>query len=152
HPLRHADLIADRRVTLCPRTYFAGDHLAGVQPDPQRQVEIVALSYGDGEVTNVLLNVQCRHASANCVVLQRHRRPEDGHHAVAGEFVDGSAVTRHDVGAAVEQLGHQLAKPLGTHRRRNVHRMHDVCEKHGHLLVLCSDAHLGYDGTALVAE
>ena len=37
HPLRHADLLTDRGVTPRPRTHFAGDHLTGIQPDPQLQ-------------------------------------------------------------------------------------------------------------------
>ena len=35
HPLGHADLLADSRVTRCARTDFAGDDLAGVQADSQ---------------------------------------------------------------------------------------------------------------------
>ena len=41
HPLRHSDLLADRGVTRCAETDFAGDHLTGVQPDPKLQVDTV---------------------------------------------------------------------------------------------------------------
>src|SRR6202035_311280 len=35
-----------------------------------------------------------------------------------------------------DQLGHNLAQPLRTQRRGNVHRVHYVSEQHRHLLVL----------------
>ena len=70
------------------------------------------------------------------VVLQRARRSEHRHDAVAGELVDRAAVTLHHLGAAVNQFGHDFAQPLRTHRRGDVHGMHHVGEQHRHLLVL----------------
>ena len=38
--------------------------------------------------------------------------------------------------STLDQLGHDLAQPLGTHRCRDVHRMYNIGEQHRHLLVL----------------
>ena len=54
--------------------------------------------------------------------------------------------------AAVDQLGHDLAQPLRTDRRRDVHRMHHIGEQHRHLLVLRRSGGLCDRRTALVAE
>ena len=86
------------------------------------------------------------------MVFQRHWRPEDGHDAVAGELVDGSAITLHDVGASIEQLRHEFAQTFGADRSGDAHRMHDVGEQHRHLFVLSHRPGLGNGCTALVAE
>ena len=52
------------------RTHFACDHLAGIQPDPQREVDAVSLLYIDGEVADLLLDVQRSRARSNCMVFQ----------------------------------------------------------------------------------
>ena len=70
------------------------------------------------------------------MVLQRDRRTEHRHDAVAGELVHRAAVALDDNGRAVDQLGHDLAQPLRADRRRDVHRMHHIGEQHRHLLVL----------------
>ena len=48
----------------------------------------------------------------------------------------GPAVALHHRRRALDQLGHDLAQPLRTHRRRDVHRVHDIGEQHRDLLVL----------------
>ena len=42
HPLRHPDLLTDRGVTNCGGTDLTGYHLAGVQPDPQPELDTIA--------------------------------------------------------------------------------------------------------------
>ena len=42
HPLGHADLLTDRGVTRAARTDLPGDHLPGVQPDPQLKLDTIA--------------------------------------------------------------------------------------------------------------
>jgi hypothetical protein len=44
-------------------------------------------------------------------------------------------VSLNNGGATVGQVGHDLAQPLGTHRRGDVHRMDDVGEQNRHLFV-----------------
>ena len=44
HPLGHPDLLTHGGVAKLARTHFTGDHLTGVQPDPQPQIDTVALA------------------------------------------------------------------------------------------------------------
>ena len=114
HPLRHPDLLTDRGVTQRARTDLTGDHLTGIQSDPQLQIHTVTVSDLDGEPLGLLLNAQGRQTGANSVILQRHRRAEHRHDPVAGELVHRAAVTLHHRSGAVDQLGHDLAQPLRT--------------------------------------
>ena len=63
-----------------------------------------------------------------------------------------AAITLHDRRSAVDQVGHDLAEPLRTHRRRDLHRMHHVSEQHRRLLVLGMGVGLGDGCTTAVAE
>ena len=72
--------------------------------------------------------------------------------AVAGELVHRAAVPLHHHRRTVDQLGHDLAQPLRTDRRRDVHRMHHIGEQHRHLLVLRRSSGLCERCTALVTE
>ena len=152
HPLRHADLLTDGGVTERPRTDLTGDHLTGVQSHPQLEVHTVALLDVDRKPLGLLLDAQGRQTGTNGVVLQRHRRAEHRHDPVAGELVHRAAVTLHYCRAAVGQLGHDLAQPLRTHRRGDVHGMHHVGEQHRHLLVLGRCRGSRNRRTALVTE
>ena len=135
HPLRHADLLTDGGITERSRTDFTGDHLTGVKSHAQLQIHAVALLDVDGKPLRLFLNAQGRQTGAGGVVLQRHRCAEHRHDAVTGELVDRAAVPLHNCRAAVGEVGHDLAQPLGTHRRGNLHRMHHVGEQDGDLLV-----------------
>ena len=136
HPLRHPDLPTHGRVTKLARTDLTGDHLTGVQPNPQPQIEAVALTRIVGKPGRFLLNAQGRQAGPDGVVLQRHRRAEHGHDSVARPLCDRAAVALHYSRATVGQVGDDLAPPLRTHRRGDVHRMHYISEQHRDLLVL----------------
>ena len=152
HPLSHPDLIADSGVTERARTDFTGDHLARVQTYPQLQLDTVAVLDLDGKPLRLVLNAQTRQAGTDRVVLQRHRRAEDSHDAVTGETADRAAVPLNHHCRTVNQIGHDLAQPLCTDLRRDVHRMHHVGEQHRHLLVLRRSADLCDRCTARVTE
>ncbi len=152
HALGHADFLADGGVSQRPRTDRAGDHLAGIEAYPHPQVQMVEVSDFAGEPLRRFLQAQGRHTGPNRVVLQRYGRAEHGHDAVAGELVHGAAVTLHHRHRAINQLGHDLAQPLGTHRRGDVHRMHHVGEQNSHLLVLAMFGRVREARTALATE
>ena len=152
HPLSHSDLLTDGGVTEWAGTDFTGDHLTGVQAHPQLQVHTVALSDVDRKPLRLLLYAQRRQAGAESVVLQRDWRAEHRHDAVAGELAHRSAVALHHRRATVQQFGHDLAQPLRTDRRCDVHRMNHIGEQHRHLLVLRRSADLCDRCTALVTE
>ena len=52
------------------------------------------------------------------------------------ELVHGSAEAPHRRRGSIDEIGHDLPQPLGTHGCRDVHRMHHVREQDRHLLVL----------------
>ncbi len=114
HPLSHPDLLADGRVTCCGRADFTGDHLTGIQPDPQFHGDPVTTFDVGRQATRFLLDVDGCQASAKSVILQRGGCAEQRHDAVAGELVDRSAVALHHGRRTVQQLGHDLAQPFGT--------------------------------------
>jgi hypothetical protein len=116
HSLCHSNMGAHRCVTRWLRTDLAGHHLAGVETDPHRIRHPVALY------------LQGSKARAGRMVLQRDGRPEQRHDPVAGEFVDRAAEASYDGAASGEQVGHDLAQPLGIEGRRQVHRPDDVGE------------------------
>jgi hypothetical protein len=76
-------------------TDFTGDQLTGVQAHPQLELHTVAVVDFNGESLGLFLDAQGRQAGANSTVLQRHRRAEDSHDAVAGETADCAAKVLH---------------------------------------------------------
>src|ERR1700752_1815481 len=86
------------------------------------------------------------------MILQRRRRTENRHDAVTGELVHCAAVLRYHRGGMLDQLAHDLAQPLRTHRRRDVHRMNNIGEQHRYLLVLRQSSGVCERCTALVTE
>ena len=86
------------------------------------------------------------------MILQRHRRTEHRHDAVTGELVHRAAVPLHHGRAAVDEIGHDLAEPLRTHRRSDIHGVHHIGEQDGYLLVLRADVMLRHRCTAAVTE
>jgi class 3 adenylate cyclase len=115
---------------------LTGDHLTGVQPHTQVQVDPVAVLDFSGQSGGLILNAQRRKTSADCVALQGHRRTKHGHDAVSGELVHRASVPLHHRRAAGGEVGHDLAQPLRTHCCRDVHRTNNIGEQHRHLLVL----------------
>ena len=86
------------------------------------------------------------------MILQRGRRAEHRHDAVAGETADRAAVPLHHHRRTIDQFGHDLAQPLRTDRCRNVHRMNNIGEQHRYLLVLRRSSGVCERCTALVTE
>jgi 2-methylcitrate dehydratase len=77
------------------------------------------------------------------VILQRHRRAEQRHDPVAGELVQRAAVAAHHRSGPVNQRGHDLAQPLRTNHRGDVHRVHHIGEQHRGTLLSDSAAATG---------
>ncbi|GAY17301.1 hypothetical protein MSZK_40270 [Mycobacterium sp. shizuoka-1] len=152
HPLREPHLFTDRGVTCWARRDVTGDHLARVQADPQlKRQPVDPLDLG-GQLPRLLLHVQRRQAGAQRMVFEGRGCTEDRHDAVAGEFVDGSAVAGHHRGGPQDQAGHDLSQPLGPQRRGDVHGPHHIGEQHRDLLVLGRQIGVDQWCTARVAE
>ena len=137
HPLRQADRVADRRVVaVAALADRPGDDLAGVDPDPGREVEPRPAAQLGRVVGDVVEHLQGGVTGAPRVVLVGDRRPEDGHDPVAGELVDGALEPGHRVGQDREEALHDLAPLLRVLLLGEVHRAADVGEQHRHLLAL----------------
>ena len=59
HALRHSDGMADGGVSAVARAYFAGDHLARVQPDPDLQGDAVTAKHLGGKLFGDGVDLQC---------------------------------------------------------------------------------------------
>ena len=137
HPLGEADRVADGRVAAhVAAPDRPGDHLARVDPDPDREVEALGAAQLGGVAGDVLEHPQRRVAGAPRMVLVGDRRAEDGHDPVAGEFVDGPLELLDRPGEDREEALHDVAPLLGVVLLREVHRALDVGEQHGDLLAL----------------
>ena len=82
HPLRHADLFTDGGVTESAGTYFAGDDLTGVEPDPHLEVDAVALPDLDRKPLRFLLdaNAASRPGRRGPPAPPARRTPPSGRH------------------------------------------------------------------------
>jgi hypothetical protein len=129
-------MLTDRGVTHCTRGDLTGDDLPRIEADPQAERRSVSALDLRRQLHSLLLDSQCGETRPYRVILQRDRRAEHRHDPVAGELVDRAAEVLHHRGRAANHLSHDFAQPLGTDRRRDVHRVHHVGEQHGHLLVL----------------
>ncbi len=136
HPLGHTDLFTDCGVTRCSRADLPGDHLPGVQPDPQRKFDTIAAGNLATQIADAAVDLQCSPTRAQRVVLQSHWCTEECHDPVASELVQRAAVAFHHGSGLIDQLRHDLAQALRTGRRGDVHGMHDVGEQNRDLLVL----------------
>jgi len=111
-----------RGVAKSARTNPTGDHLTGVQPNPQPQIDTVALTHIDGKPRRLLLKAQGRQTGPNGMVLQRHWRAEHRHDPIARPLCDPAAVAPHHRRTAVGEVGHDLAPPLRSQRQIGHHR------------------------------
>ena len=136
HPLRQADGVADRGVAALAD--LGGDDLAGVDPDPGREVEPVLAPQLGGVLADVVEHLQRRVTGAPRVVLVGDRRAEDGHDPVAGELVDGALEAVHGIGEGGEEALHDRVPLLGILALGHVHRALDVGEEDGDLLALAT--------------
>ena len=137
HPLRQADGVADRRVGgAAAPVDRAGDDLAGVDPDPGREVEPLRPPQLGGVLGDVVEHLQRRVAGAPGVVLVGDRGAEDRHDPVAGELVDRALEAGDGLGQQREEALHDLAPLLGILLLGQVHRAADVGEQDRDLLTL----------------
>ena len=109
HPLGKPDLLTDRGVTRDTRTDLTGNDLARIQAHPQPQRDTVTVLHLARQPDRLLLDGQRGQARPDRVVLQRNRRPEQRHQAIAGELLHRAAVALHRGCAAADQFGHDLA-------------------------------------------
>ena len=137
HPLGQADGVADRGVggAAAPADR-PGDDLAGVDPDPGREVEPLRAPQLGRVLGDVVEHLQGGVAGAPGVVLVGDRGAEDGHDPVAGELVDGALEAGHGLGQHREEALHDLAPLLRVLLLGQVHRAADVGEQDRDLLAL----------------
>ena len=137
HALRQADRVADGGVLgLVVLADRAGDHLARVDPDPDREAEPLGAAKLARVLGDELADVKSREAGPRGVVLVRDRRPEQRHDPVARELVHGALEAPDALGEQREEALHDLTPLLGVGLLGHVHRAHDVGEQDGHLLAL----------------
>ena len=152
HPLRQSNVLTDCGVTRGTRTDFTGDDLSRIQADPQTEGRSVSTLDLGRQLRGLVLNAQRGEAGANRMILQGDWRSEHRHDPITGELVDRPAVALHDRRRSADQVRHDLAQPLRTHRRRDVHRVHHVGEQHSRLLVLGRPRFAGNRRAARVTE
>jgi hypothetical protein len=110
------------------RTRVGGDHLAGVDADPDPENErLVRLQRLDGFV-----KLGRGSYGAERIVLVHLGDSEDGHGRVADELLHGAAVTRDDRPYRFEIRAHDATKHLGVELGRQGRRVDDVGEQDGH--------------------
>ena len=136
HPLREADGVADRGVGAAALADRAGDDLAGVDPDPGREVEPLGAAQLGRVLGDVVEHLQGGVTGAPRVVLVRDRGAEDRHDPVAGELVDGALEAGDGLGQQREEALHDLAPLLRVLLLGQVHRAADVGEQDRDLLAL----------------
>ena len=107
------DGVAGHHHLAAGRGVAAGDHLAGVDADPQRDLAAVQPADALGQVGEPALGGQCREHGALGIVLMRLGDPEHGHHRVAGELL-ADAAEPGDLGVDdLEQPALDVADVLG---------------------------------------
>ena len=84
--------------------------------------------YGDSQGANVA-NMMKRK------LAEQYPDAEDRHDTVAGVLHRPAVAAQHGR-QALQQVGHDLAQPLGIQSSRDRHRVHHIGEQHGHLFVL----------------
>ena len=114
----------------------AHDHLAGVEADPDLDLQAVRAAEVLGVAPHGVLHAERAEAGADGVVFVGDRRTEERHDPVAHDLVDGALV-------AVDGLHHQLEdrieNPAGLLRiavGEQLHRALEVGEEHRDLLAL----------------
>jgi hypothetical protein len=120
HSPCHPDLFAGRGIPQRSRTDLTGDHPARIQTHPQPQRHAVAARHLCRKPVRLLLNGQRGQTPPEGMILQCDRGAEQRHHPVAG-VLHGAAVTLHDRGRPLDELGHDFAEPLDIHGGSDVH-------------------------------
>ena len=111
-----------------PGGRVAGDHLAGVDPGPIRELHAVPRQEVLVELAERLLHAMRGADRPERVVLVQLRQAEDGHDRVADVLLDRPAVEVEDRLHRVEVAGHDLAERFGIERLAEVRRALEVRE------------------------
>ena len=139
-------------VSSCEALLGSGNDLAGVDPDPQLELRFVVALQLTVQVIELRAEILRGADSAQCVVLVHLRHAEDGHHGVADELLDHSAVAL-DCGAGdVEVAGEHAAEALRIETLAECGRARDVAEQDGDRLPLLVDGLRLERRSARVAE
>jgi hypothetical protein len=121
----------------------AHHHVAGVQPDPDLDIEPFA------STELVTVSADCRlHperwvAGAHRVVFVRQRRPEQRHNPIAHHLIHGAFVPMDRLHHQFEHRVEELAGFLGVAVGQQLHRALQVGEEDGHVLALSLEGSLG---------
>jgi hypothetical protein len=143
HPGGHVGRLPDRGV-VHPEvgTDGAHDDLARVEPD----ADVHRHTLPSPQLVRVprcpLLHPEGGVAGPHRVVLERQRRPEQGHDAVAEDLVDGPLVAVDGVHHELEDGVEERPGLLGIEVGEQLQRALDVGEEHGDLLALALEGRL----------
>ena len=116
----------------------AHEHLAGIEPDTDRQRRPVGAAFA--ESPDGVLHRERRVARAYRVIFDGDRRPEERHDAVAHHLVHGAAVAAHGLDHPVEYGIEHRARVLGVARGQQLHRRLQIGEQHRHVLALAFES------------
>ena len=135
------DGVADDRVAL---PHAAGQHLAGVDADPQLEGDVVEVALELGvDLAHRLLHAEGGANGALGVVLVRHRCPEDGHDVVADVLVDLAAEALDLLAQAPQAPVDEGLDLLGVHALSHRGVAREVGEHDGDLAALFGGRCLG---------
>ena len=99
----HAEIASDR----------AHEHLARIEPDPDLDVDAMAMTRLVRIAIHRFLHAQCGVASAHRMIFVRQRRAEQRHDAVPHHLVDGALVAVNRLHHPLEHRIEDLARFLG---------------------------------------
>jgi hypothetical protein len=103
-----------------------GHDLAAVDADPRLQ----------SQLRQCFTHLERRTHRPQRIVFMRYGNPEDRHHRIADELVDGTAVRFDDRFHPFEEVCEQRARRLGVDRLSECRRTDDIAEHHRHDLAL----------------
>ena len=103
HPLCHADLLTNGRVSERARTDFTGDHLTGIESHPQLADTRRHALGRPRQVAWPPPGRPRRETGTKRMVLQRHWCTEQRHDSVTSELVHSAAITLHHRCGAIGQ-------------------------------------------------
>ncbi len=112
----------------------ADEHLAGIEPDTDRQRRPAAAALA--EPAHGVLHRERRVACAHRVVLDGDRCPEQRHDAVTHDLVHGAAVAPHGLDHRVEHRIERRPRVLGIARGQQCHRALQIREQDRDVLAL----------------
>jgi hypothetical protein len=142
HARRQVGGLADRRVVHAEvASDRAHDHFTGIQSDPDAHA--LAQPRLLGVLPDRFLHGERGVAGARGVLLERQRRPEEGHDAVTHDLVHRAFLAMNRVHHARQDGVQQLPRLLGITARQQLHRALQVGKEHRDLFALALDGALG---------